>query len=373
MTISRFIRQPNRLLKCYTISNHLTRSFSSFHSLFNNFNDEEFVKVKNSAILFRPHYDFESLKENQNLYIESSKRRGFDSKVEKNIIECKELYNQLKQLFKEKKLLQTKRNAIGARVKETTSKDARNIILKNAIDLKKNSKKIDEDIEILEFKIYSKMDTIPNLLDLNVEDEEKLIKYLNPAKEFEKTSIHTHKEIGLELGIMEFDIASKASGSSWYYLIGDGALLEQALVQYALEIARSKGFKMVIPPSIVNMEIMHACGFRPKDQNGEQQVYEIKNSDLCLTGTAEIPLAALNLNKSFDEKDLPLKYVGVSRSYRAEAGSRGKDTKGLYRVHEFTKVELFITTYGLESSVKLLEELRVLQEDIISGLGLTAR
>lgn len=183
------------------------------------------------------------------------------------------------------------------------------------------------------------------------------------------TTEHDHKSIGESFKLMEFAKAAKVSGMSWYYLINDGALLEQALVQYALSKARAAGYKMVVPPSIVKTEIVSACGFKPRDQNGEKQVYRIEGEPLSLTGTAEIPLGALH---SLEIMKSPAKYVGVSRSYRAEAGARGKDTTGLYRVHEFTKVELFHFTTA-QNSEKELEDLRELQTSIISELGLKAK
>jgi seryl-tRNA synthetase len=129
-------------------------------------------------------------------------------------------------------------------------------------------------------------------------------------------------------------------------LTNEAALLELALVQYALSVAVKRGWKIVSPPSIVYSHIAAACGFRPRDQNGEQQVYALQQAEkdkergkpeLSLAGTGEIPLAGMKANQVLEEEELPLKVIGVSRCYRAEAGSRGLDTKGLYRVHEFTK------------------------------------
>ena len=172
---------------------------------------------------------------------------------------------------------------------------------------------------------------------------------------------------------MHFNIAARISGSSWYYLVGDGALLEQALIQYGLSKARVNGYTMIIPPSIVKNEIISACGFKPNDQNGEQQVYQLTNDDLSLIGTAEIPLGAYHSSSTFpSSQNYPIKYVGISRSYRAEAGARGSDTKGLYRVHEFTKVELFHFTTP-DKAAQELEDLKNLQISIIEDLGLSAK
>lgn len=163
----------------------------------------------------------------------------------------------------------------------------------------------------------------------------------------------SHAHVGAELGILDFAGAATASGWGWYYLLDEAAQLEQALVNYALAVATRAGWRQVSPPSMVYSHIAGACGFQPRDVNGETQIYTIAQPDddaargkpqLCMAGTAEIPLAGMKADTTLDESDLPMKRVAASRCYRAEAGARGGETKGLYRVHEFTKVELFAWT-----------------------------
>lgn len=196
----------------------------------------------------------------------------------------------------------------------------------------------------------------------------------------------SHADIGTELGILDFSSSSKTSGWGWYFLHGDAVLLEQALIQYSLARARNRGWDLVSPPSIVYTHIAGACGFKPRDNNNEQQIYHISHGpasessqdssrpELCLAGTAEIPLAGMFANTAFPKTTFPKKMVGVSRCYRAEAGSHGLATKGLYRVHEFTKVELFAWTLpDPELSDRTFNEILNLQRDIITGLGIPAR
>lgn len=226
--------------------------------------------------------------------------------------------------------------------------------------------------------ILSKAESLPNLIDSQVGDRQTIVECINCSSELDAMASlpptkHDHLDVAEKLQLVDFKTAARVSGASWYYLVGDGALLEQALVQYSLKKARQHGYRMVIPPSIVKNDVIGACGFRPNDQNGERQIYTLEHGDLGLTGTAEIPLGALHSATDFDRKQqLPLKYVGVSRAYRAEAGARGRDTKGLYRVHEFTKVELFHFTQP-DSSGSELEQLRKFQTEIIAELGLKAR
>jgi seryl-tRNA synthetase len=149
-----------------------------------------------------------------------------------------------------------------------------------------------------------------------------------------------------------------------------------ALTNYALSVAVKHGFTPVTTPDVVRSEIASRCGFQPRDNSDPpvSQVYQIqsKSSELILSATSEIPLGGMFANKIFPETTLPLKVVGVGRAFRAEAGARGRDTHGLYRVHQFTKVELFAVTTQ-EESEKMMEEMQTVQTAILSGLGLPFR
>ncbi|RAH39639.1 putative serine--tRNA ligase DIA4 [Aspergillus brunneoviolaceus CBS 621.78] len=239
--------------------------------------------------------------------------------------------------------------------------------------------------------------SLPNLssADTPIGDAPTLISYLNfdpasplPAWASNPDPTRSHVHIGTTLGLLDFTSSATTTGWGWYFLTNEGALLEQALIQYALTVARRHGWKPVSPPSIVYSHIADACGFQPRDQHNEQQIFTLEQADKdkdngakpqrALAGTAEIPLAAMHAGRTFDSADLPLKLVGPSRCYRAEAGSRGVDTKGLYRVHEFTKVEMFawadaIVADGSSSSDDLFTELLAIQTEILHSLGLPAR
>lgn len=240
--------------------------------------------------------------------------------------------------------------------------------------------------------------SLPNLSspETPIGDNPRLIDYLNfdpqspPAwtrQSPKELQARSHVTIGTELGLIDFTSSATTTGWGWYFLINEGAMLEQALVQYALSVARRRGWKTVAPPSIVYSYIAEACGFQPRDQHNEQQIWSIEQSERdrdtkpprSLTGTAEIPLAAMYAGRDIDPAELPLKLVGASRCYRAEAGSRGVDTKGLYRVHEFTKVELFGWTDNFEApstkttSDDLFAELLELQTEILTSLHLPCR
>lgn len=230
---------------------------------------------------------------------------------------------------------------------------------------------------------------LPNLTNSETPrgDQHVVLGYINEPPKFldaDGTKMwRSHVHIGSELGILDFASAGTASGWGWYYLVGEAAQLEQALVQYALAVVTKHGWTPVSPPSMVYSHIGAACGFQPRDQNGEQQIYTVAQSaadaergvpEMSLTGTAEIALAGMKASTSIDMADLPIKRVAASRCYRAEAGARGADTKGLYRVHEFTKVEMFAwTAPSVEDTDELFEEMLDIQTEILSSLGLYCR
>ncbi|KAI0914551.1 hypothetical protein F4823DRAFT_288568 [Ustulina deusta] len=251
-------------------------------------------------------------------------------------------------------------------------------------------------IEVDEARLSTEMTdlalAIPNLTSEATPrgDEPRVLSYINEPHPFESASPssdrvwRSHVHIGSELGILDFAGAATTSGWGWYYLLDEGAQLEQALISYALaSITRIPGWRQVAPPSIVYSHIAAACGFQPRDQNGETQVYALAQSasdaargkpELSLAGTAEIPLAGMRADSVLEAAELPCKRVGVSRCYRAEAGARGTDTKGLYRVHEFTKVELFAwTAPTAAAALDVFDEMVDAQTEILASLGLRCR
>jgi seryl-tRNA synthetase len=204
--------------------------------------------------------------------------------------------------------------------------------------------------------------------------------YTSPHPKVEHSC--SHVDIGLKLKLLNFTAAATTSGWGWYFLTGDAVLLAQALVLYAQSIARKHKWRLAEPPSIVRTDIAYATGFQPRDPNSKSQIFKIQQHpedvgikpELCLAGTAEIPLAGMNADTTLEEKDLPLKYVAASRCYRQEAGARGMDTKGLYRLKEFTKLEMFAWTLPSETAaIAAYNEMITIQKHILDSLSLHYR
>ena len=147
-----------------------------------------------------------------------------------------------------------------------------------------------------------------------------------------------HLEIGTELGLIDMEAGARLSGSRFAYVKGDLVLLELALVRFALDLVRGEGHEPVVPPVLVREEALYGTGFLPGDRD---QIYEIPKDDLFLIGTSEVSLAALHADQILDADRLPLRYAGFSTCFRREAGAAGRDTRGIFRVHQFDKVEMF--------------------------------
>jgi len=179
-----------------------------------------------------------------------------------------------------------------------------------------------------------------------------------------------HVELGEALGIIDFEAGAKTTGSKFYFLRGDAVLLELGLIRYALDLLAGYGYQPTITPDLARDEALVGTGFIPRGP--ETQIYSVENDDLSLVATAEIPLAGQLTDEIVEEERLPLRYAGLSHCFRTEAGSHGRASRGLYRVHQFTKVEMFAFTRP-EDSEAIHDEMVEIEERIFQGLGLPYR
>jgi seryl-tRNA synthetase len=187
-----------------------------------------------------------------------------------------------------------------------------------------------------------------------------------PSFDFEP---HDHLEIGSELGLIDMEAGARVSGSRFAYLKGDLVLLELALVRFALDLVRAEGHEPVIPPVLVREEALVGTGFLPGDRD---QIYEVPKDELFLAGTSEVPLAALHADEILAAEQLPIRYAGFSSCFRREAGAAGRDTRGIFRVHQFDKVEMFSFVEPSESAAEH-ERLLAIEERILTELEIPYR
>ncbi|MDX1963319.1 MAG: serine--tRNA ligase [Pirellulales bacterium] len=179
-----------------------------------------------------------------------------------------------------------------------------------------------------------------------------------------------HVQLGQNLQLLDFEAGARVAGSGFYFLKNEAVLLELALQQYAVQLLLRHGFTPVITPDLAKTEILHGTGFIPRGP--ETQIYSIAESDLNLVATAEITLGGMYSGQILEEEQLPIKLCGISHCYRTEAGAAGRQSKGLYRVHQFTKVEMFAYATP-EQSEQLHQQLCQLECEIFEGLGIPYR
>ncbi len=242
------------------------------------------------------------------------------------------------------------------------------------------AKRIPQDIKKLENQVAEyreKVDLIllrlPNILHESVpfgkdESENVVVKIVGKPPKFDFKP-KSHVEVALNLGLIDFDRAAKVAGHGFYYLKGDLARLDYAIINYTIDFLRKRGYTLIEPPLMMRKKPY--LGVTDLEFFGDQ-LYKLQNEDLYLIATSEHPMAATFMDEVIDKKDLPTKFVGVSPCFRKEVGAHGKYTKGLFRVHQFNKIEQFIFCLP-EDSWKFHEELQKNSEDLYQGLGLHFR
>lgn len=237
--------------------------------------------------------------------------------------------------------------------------------------LREQVARIDADVKRVEAERDAVLLTIPNMTHpaAPVGTENRVVRTSGaPAKYDFKPKDHVDLVTALDLA--DLDAGAKVAGQKFYFLKNEGALLEIALVQYAMSVLVRHGFTPVITPDLARVEVMEGTGYMPRnDDPTKREFYQIADTDLCLIATAEITIGGMHKDDLLDEGRLPLKYAGLSHCFRTEAGAAGRDTRGLYRVHQFTKVEMFAFCTP-EQSDAIHEELLAIEEEIFRGLGL---
>ncbi|CAA7265955.1 unnamed protein product [Cyclocybe aegerita] len=272
-----------------------------------------------------------------------------------------------------------RRSIVGERIKQCKTDAERQEAISEASKLKAEVKELEATLDIAEKECLSAALAIPN--DSHPDSP------LGPESAAITLSTHgpeplppdpkrDHVMISEQFDLLDLKSGSTVTGTSWYFLRNEATLLELALTNYAMSIAVQRGFTPVTTPDVVRSDIAVRCGFQPRDDTDPpvSHMYHItptnpSSPELVLAGTAEIPLGGMFANKVFSSLTLPLKVVGIGHAFRAEAGARSSDTRGLYRVHQFSKVELFAVTEE-EASESMMEEILSVQKSILDGLEL---
>ena len=314
--------------------------------------------------------DLKYIRENARAVEENCKNRG----VEADVGLVVELADRRSGLIQELNDLKQRQNQMAKSIGRERDEEARERLIEESRVMKERLPSKEEELHEVEKRLRDEQSKIPNMTHpaspIGKDDTENVeIRRWGGIPDF-PFEPRDHVELGDALGIIDFDAGAKTTGSKFYFLRGDAVLLELGLIRYALDIIMERGYQPTITPDLARDQMLVGTGFIPRGL--ETQIYSVEDTDLSMIATAEITLAGQHADEIIEEGDLPLRYAGISHCFRTEAGSHGRASRGLYRVHQFTKVEMFAFTTP-ELSEDMHEEMVGIEERIFQGLGLPYR
>ena len=311
--------------------------------------------------------DSQILKNNLEEFNENLKKRDISIDVEFLL----DLDEKRRKAKFEAEQVRAEQNKLGKDIAKSDENEKEEL-LKKAAELSHNFKTLSEKADKDEKEFLDHWIKIPNIVDPSspvgsTDKDNKELKKIGEVKDFK--NVKNHLDIGEALGLINVEKAAEVSGSRFSYIFGDLVKIEFNLVSYVLDKLSSKGFLPTVPPVLVRENALYGTGFFPDDA---EQVYEIQNDELYLVGTSEVSLAALHSDEILEHDSLPLRYAGFSTCFRREAGTYGKDTTGIFRVHQFDKVEMF-SFCDQEKSKEEHEYLLSVEEEILNDLEIPYR
>ncbi len=315
--------------------------------------------------------DIELLRRNPDLVKRKTLLRG----VEIDFSVFEELDRRRRELIKELDELRASRNRISKEIgfKRQRGEDT-SLLMEESKSISERIERIEADLREIEDRLREFIINIPNLVHDSVpigkdENDNRVVRVVGEPREF-KFEPKPHWELGEMLDIIDFERGARLSGSRFVVMKGWGAILERALINFMLDLhVKKHGYREIYPPVLVKPEILFGTGQLPKF---EEELYRIERDDLYLIPTAEVPLVNLHRDEILDEEDLPIYYTAFTPCFRREAGSYGRDIRGMIRVHQFSKVELVKFTTP-ETSYEELEKLVEDAEEVLKLLGLPYR
>ncbi len=314
--------------------------------------------------------DLKFVRDNQDLVQRNAELRN----VQVDIPEIVKLYDQRNSLLGELESLRNQRNENARQMKQKLTDDDRAALIQEGRRIKEQIPEMESHVKRIEDELFLKAGSVPNLTHPDVpvgngEESNKVLKHVSTPPRFD-FPVKDHLELGTELDLIDFDSAAQVSGTKFYYLKNEAVFLELALIRYAMDVLKRHGFVPMITPDIAREEVVSGIGFSPRGP--ESNIYTLEGNEGCLVGTAEITLGGYVGSRILKHDELPLKLAGFSHCFRREAGAAGQFSKGLYRVHQFSKVEMFVYT-APDQSEAMLEQLLTIEEEIAQGLGLAYR
>jgi seryl-tRNA synthetase len=309
--------------------------------------------------------------ENADKIIENCRNRGVSCDVSQLV----ELEAHRRQCLTRVEELNRQANETAKSIGKAKDADARESLKEEGRKLRDQKDAAQAEHDRLETQIHAIQLTIPNLTHPAApiggeHDAAEVKRGATPIRTFDFKPLD-HVELAEKHDLIDFEAGARTTGHGFYFLKNEAVLLELALQRYTLDVLLRHGFTITTTPDLARDEILVGIGFNPRG-SGETQIYSIENSDLSLVGTAEITLGGMYAKQLLAEEQLPIKLCGISHCFRTEAGAHGKATRGIYRVHQFTKVEMFAFT-APEQSDQTLEQLMAIECEIFDGLGIPYR
>jgi seryl-tRNA synthetase len=282
-----------------------------------------------------------------------------------------QLEDERRRLVQETQRLQQRQNELSKQIPKEKDPAQKQALVQEGRSLREKVAGLETQVKQVETDLRTVLLTIPNMshpdapVGTTAEDNKVISRFGEPrAFDFPPKD---HVTLAETLDLVDFEAGSQVAGPKFYFLKNEAVLLELALVQYALGTLIREGYTPIITPDVARVDVLEGIGFIPRGP--ETQIYSLENTDLCLIATAEITLGGMHRDQILDELQLPLKYVGLSHCFRTEAGAPGRDTRGLFRVHQFTKVEMFAFC-APDQSEAIHRELLAIEEKIFQGLQL---
>jgi seryl-tRNA synthetase len=308
--------------------------------------------------------DIRFIRENPDAVQENAEKKGYKDVSVADLLAVDEKKRGVQQ---ELDVLRARRNQIADSIKTAGGRPDQALIDEGK-SLKDSISEIEASLGEIEQEYSDRIHSFPNMIqdDVPIGGEEDSVEIRTWGEKTEGAI--DHLDFATKRDWVDFERGAKVAGAKFYYLKGDLALLENAITQFALDLVTKKGFTFLTVPALVSSRIATGTGFAPRTSDQSDEYY-IEGEDLSLIATAEIPITGYHADEIIDEKDLPLRYVGYSPSFRKEAGTYGKHTRGLFRVHQFNKLELYAFTTP-EQSVAMHEEILALEEEIWQALGI---
>jgi seryl-tRNA synthetase len=309
--------------------------------------------------------------DNADKIIENCRNRGVSCDVSQLV----ELETHRRQCLTRVEELNRQANETAKSIGKAKDADARESLKEEGRKLRDQKDAAQAEHDRLETQIHAIQLSIPNLTHPAApiggeHDAAEVKRGATPIRTFDFKPLD-HVELAEKHDLIDFEAGARTTGHGFYFLKNEAVLLELALQRYTLDVLLRHGFTITTTPDLARDEILVGIGFNPRG-SGETQIYSIENSDLSLVGTAEITLGGMYAKQLLAEEQLPIKLCGISHCFRTEAGAHGKATRGIYRVHQFTKVEMFAFT-APEQSDQTLEQLMAIECEIFDGLGIPYR